>query len=420
MRPRTRSAASGDPAVIGGAALARRLQSASSAPIAVGFSGGGDSLAALLATKAFADANDRRLIVLTVDHGLQAASRAWTAFAAETAQRLGADFRALAWEGDKPTSGLPAAARAARHRLLADAAREAGARVVVLGHTADDILEAALMRQWGSNLGALREWGPSPAWPQGRGVFLLRPLLGERRADLRAWLAARGERWIDDPANDDPGQTRARARMALAGGGESQTPAAEDPCVARLAEAVEGGAGGSLRLNRSVLTRRVLAASVLSVGGGDRPPRGDRLNALLARLTDSGAVQATLCGAKIVAVDGEVLIARDAGEATRGGLAPLSLGVGEPVVWDGRFELTAAVPHLTVHPLAGLAARLDPAERAVLFALPPQARPGLPAIVDTEGRVTSPILAGGAVVARDLVQARMRAACDVISKEPAT
>ena len=413
--------------MIGAAAFARRLEATSRAPIAVGFSGGGDSLAALLATQAFADATGRRLVVLTVDHGLQATSQGWTAFAAETAQRLGLDFRALAWEGDKPESGLPAAARAARHRLLADAAREAGAQVIVLGHTADDILEAALMREWGSNLGALREWAPSPAWPQGRGVFLLRPLLGERRVDLRAWLAARGERWIDDPANDDSAQTRARARIALAGGGEVPAPVAGDACIASLARTVEAGPGGTLGLDLATFraapqaaARRVLAAAALSVGGGGRPPRGERVETLRARLAASADVRATLCGARIASADGRVLIARDAGEAARGGLAPLDPPAGQPCVWDGRFELTAAEPGLTVRPLAGLAARLDQAERAVLFALPRQARPGLPAVVDAEGRVTCPILAGGAVVARDLVQARMRAACGVISKEPAT
>jgi len=41
-------------------------------------------------------------------------------------------------------------------------------------------------------------------WPQGRGVFLLRPLLDPAAgAEIREWLAARGESWIDDPANEE-------------------------------------------------------------------------------------------------------------------------------------------------------------------------------------------------------------------------
>jgi tRNA(Ile)-lysidine synthase len=84
----------------------------------------------------------------------------------------------------------------------------------LLGHTADDLAEAAAMRAEGSSVSDPRYWSPSPVWPEGRGVMLLRPLLGERRAALRAWLSGRGETWLDDPANDDPRSARARARRA--------------------------------------------------------------------------------------------------------------------------------------------------------------------------------------------------------------
>ena len=160
------------------AILDRRLRPESRRPVAVAFSGGGDSLALLLAAAEWSGAAGRDLLVLTVDHQLQPDSAAWTRACATTAARLGVTFRALSWTGEKPATGLAAAARTARHGLLADAARAAGARVVLMGHTADDILEARLMRARGSTTPEPREWSPSPAWPEGRGVFLLRPLLG--------------------------------------------------------------------------------------------------------------------------------------------------------------------------------------------------------------------------------------------------
>jgi tRNA(Ile)-lysidine synthase len=410
----------------GAEALDRRLDPAGAAPVAVAFSGGGDSLAALLATKAWADRCGRRLLVLTVDHRLRPESAAWTAFAAETAARLGVAFQALAWKGQKPARGLPAAARAARHGLLAEAARAAGARVIVLGHTADDILEGELMRAWGSTLGALREWSPSPAWPEGRGVFLLRPLLGQRRADLRAGLAARGERWIDDPANVDPAQTRARARLALAGRGDPAICLDKAPPAGALAEATQA-AGGGLALDRALLrdapasaVRRWLAAAALSAGGGSRPPRGARLDAALHAMMGPDPVRRTLCGARVVAEADRVIIARDAGEAARGGLAARPLHPGEATVWDGRFEITADRPALTVRALGGLAARLNPAEQRALRTVPAPARAALPVVVDAQGLATCPILADGPARAHDLVRARMRAACGAISKESAT
>ena len=41
-------------------------------------------------------------------------------------------------------------------------------------------------------------------------------MLGVRRADLRADLAARGVAWIDDPTNDDSSFDRIRARQTIA------------------------------------------------------------------------------------------------------------------------------------------------------------------------------------------------------------
>jgi tRNA(Ile)-lysidine synthase len=404
-------------------ALARRLNTAPGAPIAVGFSGGGDSLAALIVTKAWADRARRPVLALCVDHGLQPQSADWTAFAGEAATRLGAGFRALRWTGEKPSHGLPAAARTARHRLVAEAAREAGAKVIVLGHTADDVLEADVMRGWGARMGWLREWSPSPVWPEGRGLFILRPLLGVRRAALRDSLAARGEQWIDDPANTDPRQLRARARSAIDGGGAAGV-AADDGGAADLADETVGGPDASLILPRAFLraapdgaARRFLAAALSSAGGSAGPPRSDRLAALQARLVDMLPLHATLCGARVVADDQVVTITREPG---RGRAVAVELPQHEPIVWDGRFELCAAESGLSVRALGGLAARLPSAERAALRSLPPEARPVLPAIVRPDGGVTSPVLARGPATARALAHDRVRAACGAISKEPAT
>src|SRR4051812_3221907 len=59
------------------AALDRRLGANASAPLAVGFSGGGDSLALLILTLDWARAHGRSVLALTVDHRLNPASAAW-------------------------------------------------------------------------------------------------------------------------------------------------------------------------------------------------------------------------------------------------------------------------------------------------------------------------------------------------------
>jgi len=377
--------------------LDRRLMRGGSRPIAVALSGGGDSLALLLAAEAWAGRAGRALIVLTVDHRLHPESAAWTEACAATAERLGLPFRALAWIGTKPPAGLPAAARRARHALLADAAREAGARVILMGHTADDVLEARLMRAAGSTTPDAHEWAPSPAWPEGRGVFVLRPLLGQRRAAIRDWLGARGERWIDDPANQNPAYARPRARQALARGAAAPEPPSTGASAAPLALACHAQPAGGLRVERVALRaaapdalRRFLSAACLCAAGTDRPPARARVEALGSRVIGRDDFVATLAGARISAAATEVRVQREPGEVARGGLAPLGLAAGEAGVWDGRFEVRAA---------AAVEVRAH-------------GRTTLPEAVDAAGN-TQPLQT------RSLVHERLLAACGAVEREPA-
>ncbi len=372
------------------ARLDARLCRDDPAPLAVALSGGGDSVALLALVADWARGNGRRVLALTVDHGLNPASRDWSRRCAAHARAAGADWREVRWNGEKPATGLPAAARAARHALLADAAREAGARVVLLGHTADDMAEGDLIRAEGTPIGRLREWAPSPAWPEGRGLMLLRPLLAERREALRDLLRARGMDWIEDPANADLRFARSRARAL----GPMPRP-----------EADAGVVSGARRL----------AALLTCAGGGTRPPRGDRLAAIRRRLAAGEDFDAVLCGARLSARGGRVRVHREAGEQMRGGLAPLRLEVGRAVVWDGRYEVTAHEAGLTVVPARGRLSALSPADRAALAALPAAARGAEPVLIrDGDPR---PVLAGRPATVRSLVEARLAAALDATSQE---
>lgn len=401
-------------------ALDRRLTRVSKQPLAVALSGGGDSVALTLMADSWAREAARELLILHVDHRLQTASRAWATACADLARRLGRPFRRLEWRGDKPAAGLPAAARAARHRLLADAARDAGAGVILMGHTADDVAEAAAMRAAGATTPSPREWAPSPAWPEGRGVFLLRPLIGVRRGSLRDWLRARGEGWIDDPANEDPRYARSRARAA---GPPGCTPAPEPAASDLSAQATE--AAGAITLPREAIRaaqpddlRRLLALACVCAGGGDRRPATAGLVRLAEAVRGGGAFTATLAGARVTA-EGDVRIAREPGEAARGGLAALTLAPGVPAVWDGRFEITAA-EGARVERLAGRRRRLSAEARRRLAALPADVRGGLPVLLDAAGEVHCPLLEDiPGVRVRSLVGERLRAASGLVSREGA-
>ncbi len=357
-------------------------------PVGVAVSGGGDSVALLYALALW---GKRPLEVLCVDHGLNPASGQWTASVAAHAEAVDAHFTALKWIGDKPKTGLSAAARAARHALLADAARQKGIRVLCLAHTEDDIFEAQAMAEEGSNVATPAMWAPSPAWPDGRGVFLFRPFLGKRRGDLRSFLTARGVNWIDDPANGDRNSHRARVR-------QDREP--EDMVRFRLSLYLQpmswmGGDLPELLLDADTLgthgmivfdaaafnawpiamARKRLAAAVVSAGGGNKLPRSDSVERLLANLASEDAQ--TLCGARVRRQGGRIEIVREAGELTRRGSTPMHLAPGVEKVWDGRFVVqtnTATVLRSSGEVRSGL----SDADRAALQSLPAALRTVLP------------------------------------------
>lgn len=359
--------------------LARRLDGEGLLGVAV--SGGGDSVALLYA---LAEWGRRPLHVFCVDHRINPSSAVWTETVAAHAHRVGAAFTPLVWAGPKPSNGLSAAARTARHALLGDAAREAGVRVLCLAHTQDDIAEASWMRGQGSNVTAPAEWGASPAWPEGRGVFLFRPLLDHSRCSLREYLGARRIDWIDDPANAHPRSLRAQARLV-----DKPAPAAVEPqglSMPDMADLLEprDACHGLIALRRAVFSdlpderaRRVLAAAAVCAGGGDRLPRGNSVDALMAGLGEGRP--RTLCGARIWQTDTHIFAVREAGDIGRHTSDGLEVSAGVEAMWDGRFALRTAQAGV-VRSSGEMRARLDEGDRAQLARLPAAARSILPVL----------------------------------------
>ncbi len=121
-------------------------------------SGGPDSVALMwLAArwrKGFA--RGPQLIAVTIDHGLRKEAAREAREVKRLARSLEIEHRTLRWTGDKPSRGVPAAARDARYRLLAQAARAARATHVATAHTRDDQAETLLMRLFrGSGIAGL-------------------------------------------------------------------------------------------------------------------------------------------------------------------------------------------------------------------------------------------------------------------------
>jgi tRNA(Ile)-lysidine synthase len=170
-------------------------------------SGGADSMAMLAAAT---NCWPGQVEVATVDHGLRPEAGAEAVMVAEWCAA-----RAIAHETlrpSKPIAGnLLAEARTVRYALLEDWRVRRGLDWLLTAHQADDQIETLIMRlNRGAGISGL-------ASVRARHGIVLRPLLGERRATLRAYCVATGVPFVDDPSNDDPRFDRVRLRVALAG-----------------------------------------------------------------------------------------------------------------------------------------------------------------------------------------------------------
>lgn len=190
----------------------RWLPATASAPlVAVAFSGGADSTALLLATRARWPGN---VVALHVHHGLQAAADDFEIHVRATCQRLAVPVQVRRVQARHAPGQSPEdAARVSRYAALAGMALETGAGCVLLGQHADDQAETLLLAlSRGAGLPGL---SGMPERFERHGAVFGRPFLALAGQALREHLATRGEAFVEDPSNTDTRYTRNRIRVLL-------------------------------------------------------------------------------------------------------------------------------------------------------------------------------------------------------------
>jgi tRNA(Ile)-lysidine synthase len=205
--------------------LAERLRTHPAAltaatPIAVGLSGGVDSVALLAAIHRIGVY--RQLRCIHIDHQLHRDSALWSDFCRDFAGRLGIDFECHVVECEVAGRSVEAAARAARYAAFAAQLRES--EVLLTAHHADDQLETVLYRLVrGTGMDGLR--GIREFESFGRG-FLMRPFLTETRAAIVELAQTLGLEWLEDPSNADVRFDRNYLRQAVVPGVLARWPLA--------------------------------------------------------------------------------------------------------------------------------------------------------------------------------------------------
>lgn len=354
----------------------------------VAVSGGSDSLGLLLLLKQAIEKQNaphrHSLAAATIDHGLRAEAADEARSVAQLSDRLGIPHRIECWHGSKPQTGLSAAARDARYRLLANAAKVMGADVLVTGHTLDDQIETIAMRAARSVESALGLAGMAPATLYANHLWILRPLLRTRRAAIRSYLEECGQSWIEDPSNEDTRYERVRTRQsaptatalaiaqaashrrsltaAAAAWLESHAKAGPGPLVTLVLDHADEAAAEPAKL--------ALASLIAALGGKPHRPGAASLDRLSAALAKASDFRLTLAGTLIVRRRDQLFLVRE-----RRGLLPLLLAPGSRGIWDGRYTvLNESSGEITI--AAGPASTVDPAlpgaTRAALAGTGPQ------------------------------------------------
>ncbi|HEY0122074.1 MAG TPA: tRNA lysidine(34) synthetase TilS [Rhizobium sp.] len=367
------------------------------AHILVAISGGSDSnglLAALAEHLKSLPNSDVTLSAATIDHGLRAEAADEARHVAALCTSLGIPHVIRRWEGEKPKNGIMAVAREARYGLLADIAAEISANVIVTAHTLDDQRETLAMRTARLSEGeAGAGTGIADAMLFDRRIWIARPFLSCRRADIRTYLTGRGMSWLDDPSNEDVRYERVRMRKRL-----SQEPmpvSLPDTGAARAVLSAEAArwldehvtiharvlcaiSRAALAADEAVL---VYALSYLAAVFGGEPygPGRERMRRILDFIGEGRPGRRTAGGVLFDLRRDGLYLMRESRD-----IQPLALAAGADDVWDGRFRVVNHGPFAIRIEMAGTTAIAKFPEGLPKGAVQ-RARAVLPKVVASDG-----------------------------------
>ena len=376
--------------------------------VAVGVSGGADSLALCLLASNWARDNGVQLTALTVDHGLRSEAADEARQVADWLAQRQICHRILSATGARPTTGIQRIARQRRLEAINAWCRDHDHPSVLFAHTAEDQAETLWMRV-GADSGPD---GLAAIAPETRlaGLTLARPLLTVPKRRLTATCRVHDQSWIEDPSNHDLRHARVRLRQCagilaecglgvdearrFAGAMAAARRAIDTMCCRFMQASGSVSPAGHAWFDRDAFSRLppVFADALLrrllrALGGGTRAPRQRRVTRLAERLRGGGTVPGqTLAGCLVVGRrEGIVRVCRESA-----GLAPpVLLQPGRRTRWDNRFE---AVWHGAEPAWLGAAGPMGAA--LAKTTLPHATRLAVPAIRMLDGTVHHTHLSG--------------------------
>jgi tRNA(Ile)-lysidine synthase len=206
--------------------------------IGVAVSGGADSVALFLLLQDLRAQLGCVLSIAHMNHQLRAEAEADQQFVRELAASAAVELFArrvdVAAEAERNHWNLEDAGRRLRLAFFDELVKSGRADRIAVAHTADDQAETVLAHLLrGSGISGLAGIHPVAG-------CVIRPLIGVRRAELRAYLDQRAQRWREDASNRDTSRLRARLRHELLPHLEAEYQPALTERLCQLAEIAHG------------------------------------------------------------------------------------------------------------------------------------------------------------------------------------
>ncbi|MCF6343841.1 MAG: tRNA lysidine(34) synthetase TilS [Devosiaceae bacterium] len=333
--------------------------------IALGVSGGADSLALMLIVAKWVSKIDEtpQVFVYSVDHKLRPNSDKEVAYVIKQAKKLGLKAKALSWQGKKPTTGIQEKARIARYQLIKQAMKQDKVEILLTGHHAYDQAETILMRMAHSS--GIKGLGGMNKFSKVEEVKIFRPLLEISPTLLHEIVANSDLRAINDPSNENKDFERIRWRKILPslfelGLNERQfsifskrikraNEALEENCLISFEKIITIDILGILHIDKQGFNNlsqeikiRTLQKAIRYIGNDAKPFALAKIEQLSTKMQDAeNFKKLTLHKCNIAIKDNYFEISKELSYLPK---KDIILNAGEQVFWDNRFIIENTSP----------------------------------------------------------------------------
>lgn len=332
--------------------------------LAVGVSGGADSLCLAFLLSRWAFTKGVEIFVLTVDHRLRPTSSEEAAYVAEITKSWGLFPVTLPLQ-NPPQRRLQETSRKQRYEAMALFCHDHAIEFLLLAHHQEDQLETFFMRLQEAS----GPWGLGGMLPVTSflGIYLCRPLLSLPKKILQEILKTEGIKWREDASNQNTRFLRVRMRQWMEKLSETETLfwreeflkfhhkkwADEKECNRLLSEVCTWTQEAQALVNLKywpqippTLQEILLEKILRKVGGVSPHPLGREAKKNLLNILKSPFPKPTTLGGCLLRPQGNKMLIDREWQRIR----PLPLqDLQKSLLWDGRFYLRLSNTPLSPH-----------------------------------------------------------------------